>query len=327
MPTPLHDAALSVLALHLGPDADVPKPLAFSILYHVLEMLPAYRERVAGLLRALCSGIEDPNSDALLAALQGLCMEQVNARHAALTALADAPALSGATPPSDGEVVALLWMAKSDTSPENAEAADALWTRAGSSLPAGFVQPLVAQLASPYTDVRNAAATAMAAGVQEHGPASVSQALTATIELFHSGAGKSARLGSAAALSAVAPHLGSGDLTSALNFLLSSGLVDGEDSVRSAMTTAGAAVVDAAGREHAGTMLPLFESYLEGKGAANGLSESEYDHVRQGAVVFLGTLARHMDPSSPKVSSRSIRLLGYIVATYLVQCGFLVEML
>ncbi len=32
-----------------------------------------------------------------------------------------------------------------------------------------------------------------------------------------------------------------------------------------------------------------------------GLSESEYDAVRGGAVVFLGTLARHLDPENPKV--------------------------
>lgn len=34
-----------------------------------------------------------------------------------------------------------------------------------------------------------------------------------------------------------------------------------------------------------------------------GLSESEYDAVRGGAVVFLGTLARHLDPENPKVST------------------------
>lgn len=36
-----------------------------------------------------------------------------------------------------------------------------------------------------------------------------------------------------------------------------------------------------------------------------GLSESQYDAVRGGAVVFLGTLARHLDPENPKASTKA----------------------
>lgn len=58
--------------------------------------------------------------------------------------------------------------------------------------------------------------------------------------------------------------------------------------------------MDAHGAESSAQMLALFESYLEKQGVEN---EAAYDRVRQGAVVFMGTLARHMESDTPKVHS------------------------
>ena len=46
---------------------------------------------------------------------------------------------------------------------------------------------------------------------------------------------------------------------------------------------------------------PAHPTLLAAQAGLAGLSESEYDAVRGGAVVFLGTLARHLDPENPKV--------------------------
>ena len=60
----------------------------------------------------------------------------------------------------------------------------------------------------------------------------------------------------------------------------------------------GMAIVDAHGAESSAQMLTLFESYLEKQAVED---EEVYDRVRQGAVVFMGTLARHMESDTPKV--------------------------
>jgi hypothetical protein len=41
--TPLHDAALGVLALHVAPGQDVPRQQSLRLLYHLLSIIPAYR--------------------------------------------------------------------------------------------------------------------------------------------------------------------------------------------------------------------------------------------------------------------------------------------
>ncbi len=72
--------------------------------------------------------------------------------------------------------------------------------------------------------------------------------------------------------------------------------------VREGMVAAGTAVVDAHGAAHAPRLLPLFESYLgdSKRGGAAGGGEAAYDLVREGVVVLMGTLARHLPPDDPK---------------------------
>lgn len=61
---------------------------------------------------------------------------------------------------------------------------------------------------------------------------------------------------------------------------------------------AGMAIVTAHGAEYTSKMLQLFEGYLEAQDVAD---EESYDRVREGVVVFLGTLAQHLDPAGRKV--------------------------
>ena len=53
------------------------------------------------------------------------------------------------------------------------------------------------------------------------------------------------------------------------------------------------------GAEHTSNMLSVFEGYLEAKGVKD---EASYDRVREGVVIFLGTLAQHLDAAGPKVT-------------------------
>lgn len=47
--SPLHDAALGVLALHASPEQDIPRGESLELLYHLLGLIPAYRCEQRGL--------------------------------------------------------------------------------------------------------------------------------------------------------------------------------------------------------------------------------------------------------------------------------------
>ena len=58
------------------------------------------------------------------------------------------------------------------------------------------------------------------------------------------------------------------------------------------------AIVTEHGANSTSKLLQLFEGYLDAKDVAD---EESYDRVREGVVVFLGTLAQHLDPAEKKV--------------------------
>lgn len=75
---------------------------------------------------------------------------------------------------------------------------------------------------------------------------------------------------------------------------------------------AGVDIINAHGKAAFQPMLQLFERYLDRKSVHD---EASYDKVREGAIVFLGTLARHLDPADPKVRVAVALCLSYVQGT------------
>ncbi|KAL6771130.1 hypothetical protein ACKKBF_B34035 [Auxenochlorella protothecoides x Auxenochlorella symbiontica] len=298
--TPLHGIALDVLGLHVGASTGLSPADTLALLYRTLEVLPVMRERVQPLLCTLCASLSPDDGDAMSAALAGLRSARAATRGAALRALRDVPAIAdgGAR---DEPTLCALWVARSDGEERNAAAALALWDLLGASLPAGFVRAIVRDyLPSREGEVRAAAAAALAAGLLEC-PAAAPEAMQACLGLYgrDGAAPEAARLGAVSGLEAIAPQLTVAELPQALDFLLSRGLLEPVPAVQGAVVLAGVALVNAHGKHAAATMLPLFEETLARK--SPGLSEEQSDYMRQGVVVLLGTLARHLPAENPKI--------------------------
>lgn len=297
--TSLHDMSLDVLSLHVDPSHNIPRVESFQVLAFLLTTVPATRERVMPLMETLARGMTD---DELARAAPTLLSPNATVRMAVLRALLHVPCLVEGQAPDREDVVSLLWVAGFDGVEEIAAVGRRLWEDSGARLLPHLTRELVRHLGAPHVEVRKAAADALAAALEQH-PAEASDVMGLLIlQAGSAEAPLTARSGSILALGTCARALGKDEVPVALDFLLSQALVDPVDSIRAQAVEAGVLLVDAHGPALSGLMLPMFERFLE-PGAAKklGMDETSYDRVREGTIVFLGTLARHMTTQEGKV--------------------------
>ncbi|XP_068630147.1 stalled ribosome sensor GCN1 [Battus philenor] len=114
-----------------------------------------------------------------------------------------------------------------------------------------------------------------------------------------------ARKGAALALRALAPRLAAADVPAAAAFFVRRGLADRSEAVRADMLAAAMAVVDLHGKETLSSQLPVFENFLDTAPKSGG-----YDAVRQGVVLLVGSLARHLEPHDARIRPITLRLVS-----------------
>ncbi|GBG78816.1 hypothetical protein CBR_g28040 [Chara braunii] len=308
--TKLHDDLLQVLSLHASPGDNLPRQRMIRVLYHALGCVPLYQERIRHILRELAKGLGDEQvSDAL----DGLYSSHSHVRAACLDSLEFIPALESGRAPPNSAVASALWMAMHDPDEQNTQAGEDIWDMYGHSLGTDYAQGLTKALSHPNLNVRQAAAGGLAAAMETY-PATVAETLSALFSLYIRdvpvGRGDhdpswEGREGVALALKACAKELTTRDLPAVATFLISRALADLNSDVRYRMVDAGVTIIDVHGKTNVGLLLPIFENYLDKKAA----DEERYDLVREGVVVFMGALAKHMSPEDPKIGAIVERML------------------
>ena len=89
-----------------------------------------------------------------------------------------------------------------------------------------------------------------------------------------------------------------------IGFIIRHGMSDESTEVRLAALNAANTFADTYGAGGVAVMLPVMDAFIE-QGAESelaGPTEEHRDHQREGVVVVLGTLAKHLDADDPKVS-------------------------
>ncbi|XP_011149210.1 eIF-2-alpha kinase activator GCN1 [Harpegnathos saltator] len=312
----------------------LPRKQMFDLLIELMEKTTGrvQSHAVATLLDVAHSGSGQPNTaiatsediDSLIGALQNSLS---TVRDAALRGLAVIRQAFPSHKEDEDQLDRLtrrVWIARFDVSDENKILANELWDAAELTARAEVLcDELIQDIAHPVEPVQQAAAYALAqclATVPHLTPSVLDNLLQlyqeklAMIPPKLNDFGRvieqpidtwGPRRGVALALAQIAPLLTADTIHRLVQFFVSTGLGDRNQSVRTEMLTAAVAAVDLHGKVNVTSLLPVFEDFMD-KAPKIG----SFDSIKQSVVILMGSLARHLDKDDPRIKPIVMRLIA-----------------
>ena len=221
-------------------------------------------------------------------------------------------------------LVRRIWIARFDVCDENKILANELWNAADLVAHADVLaQELIQDIPHPVEPVQQAAACALAQCLTNV-PHLVPSLLDELLQLYQeklamippklNDFGRVVeqpidtyvpRHGVALALAQLAPLLTAETVLKLVQFFVSTGLGDRNQTVRTEMLTAALAVVDLHGKANITSLLPVFEEFMD-KAPKIG----SFDSIKQSVVILMGSLARHLDKDDPRIKPIVMRLIA-----------------
>uniref|UniRef100_A0A8C9FXS7 GCN1 activator of EIF2AK4 n=1 Tax=Pavo cristatus TaxID=9049 RepID=A0A8C9FXS7_PAVCR len=271
-----------------------------------------------------CAYAEQEEIDVLLQALQSPCM---NVRDAALRGLMELQMVLP-TPDSDEKnglnLLRRLWVVKFDVEDEIQKLAERLWESMGLEVQPDLCSLLIKDVIYHEEAVRQAGAEALSKAVAQY-QNQAAEVMNKLTEIYQEklyrpppvldALGRvisesppdqwEARCGIALALNKLSEHLDSSQVKPLFEFFVPDALNDRNPEVRKCMLDAALSTLNTHGKDNVNSLLPVFEEFLK-----NAPNDASYDAVRQSVVILMGSLAKHLDKSDPKVKP----IVGKLIA-------------
>ncbi|XP_072839500.2 stalled ribosome sensor GCN1 [Pogona vitticeps] len=271
-----------------------------------------------------CAYAEQEEIDVLLQALQSPCM---NVRDAALRGLMEMQMVLP-TPDSDEKnglnLLRRLWVVKFDKEEEIRMLAERLWESMGLELQPDICSVLIKDVIHYEEAVRQAGAEALSKGVEQY-RSQTRDVMAKLMEIYQEklyrpppvldALGRvisesppdqwEARCGIALALNKLSQHLDGSQVKPLFQFFVPDALNDRHPEVRKCMLDAALSALNTHGKDSVNSLLPVFEEFLK-----NAPNDASYDAVRQSVVILMGSLAKHLDKSDPKVKPIVAKLIA-----------------
>ncbi|KAL0610568.1 eIF-2-alpha kinase activator GCN1 [Plecturocebus cupreus] len=280
-----------------------------------------------------CAFAEQEEVDVLLRALQSPC---ASVRETALRGLMELHMVLPA-PDTDEKnglnLLRRLWVVKFDKEEEIRKLAERLWSVMGLDLQPDLCSLLIDDVIYHEAAVRQAGAEALSQAVARY-QRQAAEVMGRLMEIFQEKLYVSdlyspdarpppvldalgrvisesppdqweARCGLALALNKLSQYLDSSQVKPLFQFFVPDALNDRHPDVRKCMLDAALATLNIHGKENVNSLLPVFEEFLK-----NAPNDASYDAVRQSVVVLMGSLAKHLDKSDPKVKPIVAKLIA-----------------
>uniref|UniRef100_A0A8U7NTN0 GCN1 activator of EIF2AK4 n=1 Tax=Corvus moneduloides TaxID=1196302 RepID=A0A8U7NTN0_CORMO len=263
-----------------------------------------------------CAYAEQEEIDVLLQALQSPSM---NVRDAALRVGGNHSGYKWFLPTPDSDennglnLLRRLWVVKFDVEDEIQKLAERLWESMGLSCRPDLCSLLIKDVIYHEEAVRQAGAEQAAEVMSKlteiyqeklYRPPPVLDALGRVISESPPDQWE-ARCGIALALNKLSEHLDSSQVKPLFQFFVPDALNDRSPEVRKCMLDAALSTLNTHGKDNVNSLLPVFEEFLK-----NAPNDASYDAVRQSVVILMGSLAKHLDKSDPKVKP----IVGKLIA-------------
>ncbi|XP_011803991.1 PREDICTED: translational activator GCN1 [Colobus angolensis palliatus] len=271
-----------------------------------------------------CAFAEQEEVDVLLCALQSPC---ASVRETVLRGLMELHMILPA-PDTDEKnglnLLRRLWVVKFDKEEEIRKLAERLWSMMGLDLQPDLCSLLIDDVIYHEAAVRQAGAEALSQAVARY-QRQAAEVMGRLMEIYQEklyrpppvldALGRvisesppdqwEARCGLALALNKLSQYLDSSQVKPLFQFFVPDALNDRHPDVRKCMLDAALATLNTHGKENVNSLLPVFEEFLK-----NAPNDASYDAVRQSVVVLMGSLAKHLDKSDPKVKPIVAKLIA-----------------
>ncbi|KAL2092754.1 hypothetical protein ACEWY4_012552 [Coilia grayii] len=270
-----------------------------------------------------CTLAEQAEVDVLLAALLSPCFPVRDASLRGLLEMKMALATDSCDP-GGMSVLRRLWVARFDVEEEGRALANKLWECLCLELVPELCSLLIDDVTHHEEAVRSAGAEALSSAVSQYCDQSAA-VLGQLTELYQQklyrpppvldALGRviseappdqwEARCGIALALNKLAQYLDESQVTPLFLFFVPDALNDRHLEVRRCMLDAALSALNTHGKDNVNSLLPVFEEFLK-----DAPQDASYDSVRQSVVILMGSLAKHLDKSDPKVKPIVAKLIN-----------------